>query len=82
LPVGGGVQSDSEVEWILSFILGDPEGVEIAQRIDATIAKLPGMEWFDRLNASREEALVKRQQVSRNHTRGASPLATVAESKA
>lgn len=57
LPVGGGVKSDSEVNWILSFILGDPEGVEIAQRIDSTIATLPGLEWFDRLNRSRAEAL-------------------------
>lgn len=57
LPVGGGVKSDSEVNWILSFILGDPEGVEIAQRIDSIIAKLPGLQWFDRLSQSREEAL-------------------------
>ena len=57
LPVGGGVKSDSEVSWILSFILGDPEGAEIARRIDTTIAKLPGLEWFDRLSSSRQEAL-------------------------
>ena len=43
LPVGGGVKSDSEVDWILSFILGDQQGVDIARRIDATIAKLPGL---------------------------------------
>jgi hypothetical protein len=57
LPVGGGVKPDSEVDWILSFILGDPQGAEIARRIDATIAKLPGLAWFDRLTPSREEAL-------------------------
>lgn len=57
LPVGGGVKSDSEVSWILSFILGDPDGAEIASRIDETIAKLPGLQWFDRLMQSREEAL-------------------------
>jgi rubrerythrin len=57
LPVGGGVKSESEVEWILSFILGNPEGEQIARRIDTTIAKLPGLQWFDRLWASREEAL-------------------------
>jgi hypothetical protein len=57
LPVGGGVKPDSEVSWILSFILGDPEGSEIARRIDATIAKLPGLEWFNCLTRSREEAL-------------------------
>jgi len=59
LPVGGGVKADSEVSWILSFILGDPEGAEIAHRIDTTIAKLPGLEWFDRLAKSRDEALEK-----------------------
>jgi hypothetical protein len=59
LPVGGGVKPDSEVNWILSFILGDPQGAEIARRIDATIAKLPGMEWFDRLSRSREHALLQ-----------------------
>ncbi|HKI27743.1 MAG TPA: acyl-ACP desaturase [Candidatus Sulfotelmatobacter sp.] len=57
LPVGGGVKPDSEVSWILSFVLGDPEGAEIASRIDTTIAKLPGLEWFDRLSRSRNEAL-------------------------
>jgi hypothetical protein len=57
LPVGGGVKPDSEVSWILSFILGDPEGEQIARRIDATIARLPGLEWFDCLSRSRDEAL-------------------------
>jgi hypothetical protein len=62
LPVGGGVKSDSEVSWILSFILGDPEGEQIARKIDSTIAKLPGLEWFDRLSRSREEALRRPEQ--------------------
>jgi rubrerythrin len=57
LPVGGGVKPDSEVDWILSFILGDLQGAQIARRIDATIARLPGLGWFDRLSRSREEAL-------------------------
>jgi hypothetical protein len=57
MPVGGGVKPDSEVEWMSRFILGDSRGAEIAARIDATIAKLPGLEWFDRLSRSREESL-------------------------
>jgi len=67
LPVGGGVKSKGEVEWILSFILGDPEGELIAQRIDTTIAKLPGLEWFERLSASRKEAL--RATAKRSHAK-------------
>lgn len=57
MPVGGGVKPDSEVDWILGHILGDEAGVEVARRIDTTIAKLPGMERFDRLARSREASL-------------------------
>lgn len=64
LPVGGGVKPESEVNWILSFILGDPEGEQIARRIDSTIGRLPGLEWFDRLTRSREEALAEPAQRS------------------
>lgn len=57
MPVGGGVKPDSEVDWILGHILGDNAGLEVARRIDTTIAKLPGMERFDRLTQSREASL-------------------------
>jgi len=83
LPVGGGVKPDSEVNWILSFILGDPQGAEIAERIDATIAKLPGLEWFHRLSESREEALA---ELARKGAfplgAGPSPIAEMSEIRA
>ena len=53
MPVGGGVKPDSEVDWMNRFILGDSGGQEVAARIDATIGKLPGLSWFDRLSRSR-----------------------------
>jgi hypothetical protein len=59
MPVGGGVKPDSEVDWMNRFILGDSRGGEVAARIDATIAKLPGLAWFDRLTRSREESLTR-----------------------
>lgn len=34
LPVGGGVKSESEMDWILTYVLGDAEGAIAAQRID------------------------------------------------
>jgi len=72
LPVGGGVKPEGEVNWVLSFILGDSQGAEIAKRIDTTIAKLPGMQWFDRLTRSREDAIAKlrttRSQPAPMHT--------------
>jgi hypothetical protein len=57
LPVGGGVKPDAEVDWILNYILRGPEGEKVAGRIDETVAKLPGLEWFDRLSLSREKSL-------------------------
>lgn len=56
-PVGGGVKADPEVDWVVGYILGDDEGAQVAERIDATIAKLPGMQWFDGLRRSRRESL-------------------------
>lgn len=83
LPVGGGVKPDSEVNWILSFILGDPQGTEIAQRIDATIAKLPGLEWFHRLSECREEALAELGKKDETQaTAGASLIAEMNEMRA
>lgn len=49
MPVGGGVKPDSEVDWMNRFILGDSRGEAVAAGIDATTAKLPGLEWFDPL---------------------------------
>ena len=59
MPVGGGVKPDSEVEWMNRFILGDSRSREIAARLDATITRLPGLAWFDRLTRSREESLAR-----------------------
>ena len=88
LPVGGGVKPHSEVNWILSFILGDPQGAEIARHIDSTIARLPGLEWFHRLTDSREEALndIRRgsseEKQSRLYSTLPSRLPEMTESKA
>jgi rubrerythrin len=57
LPVGAGMKPDEEVAFISRFVLGDSAGAIVANRIDSTIAKLPGMGWFDRLRLTREAAL-------------------------
>jgi hypothetical protein len=57
LPVGAGIKPDEEVTFISRFVLGDVAGATVAERIDATIAKLPGMEWFDRLTRTRAAAV-------------------------
>ncbi len=78
LPVGGGVKPEGEVDWILSFLLGDPEGAQIATRIDQTIAKLPGLEWFDRLSQSRDQALHLLPAHNPARTRSNTPPAPIA----
>ena len=82
LPVGGGVKPDSEVNWILSFILGDPQGAEIAQRIDSTIARLPGLEWFRRLSESREEVLAEVRKGAVPSRKPPTPIAEMSEIRA
>jgi hypothetical protein len=57
MPVGGGVKPDSEVDWMNRFILGDAHGEQVAARIDSTIGKLPGMDWFDRLSSTRRQSI-------------------------
>ncbi len=78
LPVGGGVKPEGEVDWILSFLLGGPEGAEIATRIDQTIAKLPGLKWFDRLSQSRDQALHLLTAGNPERTRSGTPPAPIA----
>lgn len=57
LPVGAGLKPDEEVSFISRFVLGDACGAKVAQRIDATIGKLPGLGWFDRLSLTRAASL-------------------------
>jgi len=64
MPVGEGVKPDSEVEWIGHYVLGDAPGGAVAERIDQTIARLPGMTWFRGLSETREASLKRRRQTT------------------
>jgi hypothetical protein len=57
-PVGDGLKTDAEVLWTMQFVFGDQDGLESARRIDASIARLPGLAWFDLLSQMREAALM------------------------
>lgn len=52
-PVGSGVKAGSEVNWMIRFVFGDEAGASVAGRIDSTIGRLPGLDWFDLLARQR-----------------------------
>jgi hypothetical protein len=56
-PVGSGVKPDPEVGWTLRFTFGDAAGRETVAYIDRTIAKLPGLAWFNMVTHSLNRAL-------------------------
>src|SRR5215469_9840312 len=64
LPVGAGLKPDEEVSFISRFVLGDAAGATVAERIDSTIAKLPGLAWFDRLALTRAQSLSSTRVIS------------------
>ena len=43
-PVGSGVQPDSELRFLATYLFGGPEGLAAARRVDETIRRLPGFE--------------------------------------
>jgi hypothetical protein len=49
-PVGSGVKQDPDVDWMIRFIFGDSAGAAAVRRIDSTIARLPGLIWFNLLS--------------------------------
>ncbi|HYR91500.1 MAG TPA: acyl-ACP desaturase [Terriglobia bacterium] len=52
-PVGSGVKADPEVNWMIRFVFGGPGGAEVTRRIDSTLARLPGLSWFDLMSGAR-----------------------------
>jgi hypothetical protein len=48
-PVGTGVVPDSEVEFLRTYLFGDPEGRAMAERIDRRVDHLPGLDGLNLL---------------------------------
>lgn len=70
-PVGEGVKPGTETDFLISYIFGDPEGRDALARIDRTMSRLPGFEWFD--------LMVRRSERSfRNKAQGLIPAVAAA----
>jgi len=46
-PVGSPVRGEADALRICAYLFGDRAGAERLARVDTTIARLPGLEWFD-----------------------------------
>lgn len=66
-PVGSGVKHDPEVEWTMRFLFGGLEGPAASRRIDSTIARLPGLAWFD-LFSQKTDSLMASKPTSVLHS--------------
>jgi hypothetical protein len=62
-PVGEGVKPRSEADFLIAFLFEGPEGREALLRIDRTMARLPGMEWFDLMARRMNDAWARLQGV-------------------
>lgn len=58
-PVGEGVKPAKDADFLLLHIFDDAEGQESLRRVDRTMTRLPGLEWFD-LMGRRAEAAKRR----------------------
>lgn len=62
-PVGEGVKPRSEADFLIVNIFDGAEGREATSRIDRTMARLPGLSWFD-LMTRRAETAFRRRDLS------------------
>jgi rubrerythrin len=49
-PVGEGVKSREDADFLMNAIFSGPEGRRAMERVDRTMARLPGMDWFDMMS--------------------------------
>ncbi len=58
-PVGTGVRPQAETDFVVAFLMGDDEGVEVARAMDQTISELPGLEGTTLLEDAVREATAR-----------------------
>lgn len=56
-PVGAAVKLEHEVNFVMSFLFGGTTGSNAVVKVDETIGRLPGLNWFDMLQQARERSL-------------------------
>ena len=51
-PVGSGVVDDQEVDFLRTYLFGDPDGLAFAERIDRRVDRLPGLDGLHLLSGA------------------------------
>lgn len=59
-PVGEGVKPAGEADYLITFLFDGEDGRDALRRIDKTMARLPGLSWFDLMSRRMELAWSRR----------------------
>ena len=51
-PVGSGVVEGGEVDFLRTYVFGDPAGLVMAERIDRRVDRLPGLDGLHLLSGA------------------------------
>ena len=60
-PVGSSVMPPPETTHLITYLFGGDEGLEVAERIDRRIDRLPGLAGLDLITATRREVVADRE---------------------
>lgn len=67
-PVGTGVRPQEETDFVVTYLMGDESGLEVAAAMDATISEIPGLEETHLISDSVREAVGRIGQLSQSET--------------
>ena len=56
-PVGTGVRPQVETDFVVAYLMGDDDGLEVAAAMDATISEIPGLEDTHLISDSARDAI-------------------------
>ncbi len=58
-PVGTGVRPQAETDFVVAYLMGDQEGLQVSRSMDRTIAELPGLEGMTLVEDAVREATAR-----------------------
>lgn len=56
-PVGTGVRPQAETDFVVAYLMGDEDGLDVAASMDAAISEIPGLEEMHLISESVHDAI-------------------------